>query len=160
MKKGFVKLGVSLVLLLGLAACSGDGDSSKGDSKESYELKFGMVAGNQQNEYKAAEKLAEYVDKESDGRLTIKLFPNSQLGDDRAMLEQVQAGSLDLTFAETGRFVVIGGGISEQGEPFLQDIQQALYPKLMINHAKNVQIKLAEQGNHAHLLGAARNFFL
>lgn len=57
------------------------------------------------------------------------------------------------------QLVVIGGGISEQGDLFLEAIKDALYPKLMINHAENVQIKLAEQGNHAQLLGATRNFF-
>ncbi len=66
-------------------------------------LKFGMVAGNQSNEYKAAEKLAQLVDEKSEGMLKIELFPNSQLGDDRAMLEQLSAGALDITLAETGR---------------------------------------------------------
>lgn len=57
------------------------------------------------------------------------------------------------------QLVVIGGGISEQGDRFLEAIKDALYPKLMMSHARNVQIKLAEQGNRAQLLGAAQNFF-
>lgn len=114
-------LALSLVFILSLsvlAGCATDAGSSESteaggsdaaaeapaDSpKESFVLKFGMVAGNQSNEYKAAEKLAELASSKSDGRLTIELFPNSQLGDDRAMLEQLTAGVLDLTLAETGR---------------------------------------------------------
>lgn len=70
---------------------------------ETLVLKFGMVAGNQSNEYKAAEKFAEIVSANSDGSIKIELFPNSQLGDDRAMIEQVGAGVLDITLAETAR---------------------------------------------------------
>lgn len=151
MKKGFAKLGASLVLLLGLAACSGEeksGDASKGDSKESYELKFGMVAGNQQNEYKAAEKLAEYVEKESDGRLTIKLFPNSQLGDDRAMLEQVQAGSLDLTFAETGRFGTWVPRASLMNLPYIVDsFDHALQAVYETDYGKDLHEELLNDYN-------------
>ncbi len=114
-------LALSLVLLLSLsilAGCATDtGSTEPADTndneetaevtaeepKESFVLKFGMVAGNQSNEYRAAEKLAELAMEKSDGRLTVELFPNSQLGDDRAMLEQLTAGVLDITFAETGR---------------------------------------------------------
>lgn len=66
-------------------------------------LKFGMVAGNQSNEYLAAEKFAGLVNEKSEGAITVELFPNSQLGDDRAMIEQVGAGVLDMTLAETAR---------------------------------------------------------
>ena len=83
MKKGLLQFGILLVVVLGLIACSNGGNTSEesslegnvseGQSEESFELKFGMVAGNQQNEFKAAERLAEYVHAESDGRLTLKL---------------------------------------------------------------------------------------
>lgn len=78
----------------------------------------------------------------------------------RKWLDDLTNGLKSMIHFLDPQLVVIGGGISEQGNPFLEDIKQALYPKLMINHAKNVQIKLAEQGNHAHLLGATRNFYL
>lgn len=93
---------MSVGILAGCAASTTETTSTE-EKVENYVLKFGMVAGNQSNEYKAAEKLAQLVDEKSNGQLTIELFPNSQLGDDRAMLEQLSAGVLDLTFAETGR---------------------------------------------------------
>ncbi|TMN21760.1 sialic acid TRAP transporter substrate-binding protein SiaP [Lentibacillus cibarius] len=109
MKKLF--LGILVTLLIGLAACSGDdsssangdGESGNGD-KENYTLKFGMQPTTSQNEYKAAEVLADYVKKESDGQLTVDIYPDAQLGDDREMLEQVQNDKMDITLAETGRF--------------------------------------------------------
>lgn len=124
MAKRLFTTGVMLSAAMVLGACSSGETSSDGgnaSASESFELKFGMVAGNQQNEYLAAERLAEYVDEESDGRLTIKLYPNSQLGDDRAMLEQAQEGSLDIALAETGRFGIWVPRASLMGLPYVVD---------------------------------------
>ena len=69
-----------------------------------YKLKMGLVANTSSNEYKAAEELAKNLKEKSNGQLIVELFPGAQLGDDRAMLEQLSAGVLDLGFAEIGRF--------------------------------------------------------
>src|SRR5699024_7634437 len=101
---------LGLVMMLVLTACgdgedaaSDNGDNGEGDSEETCEREFGMQPTTQSNEYKAPEYLAEYVEKESGGRLTITIFPDAQLGDDLSMLGQVQDGSLDLTLTEMGR---------------------------------------------------------
>jgi len=96
--KRILNLVLVLVAALSLVGCGGkeaDGDK--------FELKFGLVPGVQSNEYKAVKELADYVSKESAGRLTIRIYPDSQLGDDREMISQVKEGSLDLVLAETGR---------------------------------------------------------
>lgn len=108
MKKALSFLLVMMLTLGVLAGCSQQAPAEGGTvadtaAQKPVVLKFGMVAGNQSNEYKAAEKLAQLVDEKSEGMLKIELFPNSQLGDDRAMLEQLSAGALDMTLAETGR---------------------------------------------------------
>ena len=112
MKKRLVFL-LGLVMLLVLAACgnneadtassSDNGENESGDNGETYELQFGMQPNTQSNEYEAAEFLADYVEEESNGQLTISLYPDAQLGDDLAMLGQLQEGSLDITFSEMGR---------------------------------------------------------
>ncbi len=106
--KKVLSLLLVVVFVVGMfAGCAGQStestDAAVKVEEENYVLKFGMVAGNQSNEFESAEKLAQLVEEKSNGRLTIELFPNSQLGDDRAMLEQLSAGALDMTFAETGR---------------------------------------------------------
>ena len=42
-----------------------------------------------------SEKAKEY----SNGTITIEIYPGAQLGDDRAMIDQVAAGALDMFFA-------------------------------------------------------------
>ena len=98
MKKLF-KLLLLVLGVLSLVACGGE---KEGASKK-YELKFGIVPGYQSNEYKAVNFLSEYVADKSNGELIIKIYPDSQLGDDREMMEQLKGGTLDLTLAETGR---------------------------------------------------------
>src|SRR5699024_5727169 len=135
-------LGMLVGLLIVLAACSDSGSSSAEgeDGGESFELKFGMQPGTAQNEYKAAETLANYVKEESDGQLTISLYPDAQLGDDRAMLEQVSEGTLDITLAETGRFGIWVPRAELLGLPYIVDD---------FEHLKRV-IQETEYGQHLH----------
>jgi tripartite ATP-independent transporter DctP family solute receptor len=56
----------------------------------------------------AANAFKEYVEKKTDGEIKIKIFPMGQLGGGRAMAEQVQAGTLDMSqasLAEISTFV-------------------------------------------------------
>lgn len=97
MKKIF-KVLLALVAMLSLVGCGGSKDTG-----DKFELKFGITPGVQSNEYKAVKEFADYVAEKSEDRLTVRIYPDSQLGDDREMLAQVKGGSLDLTLAETGR---------------------------------------------------------
>lgn len=54
--------------------------------------------------------------------------------------------------------IVIGGGISEQGDLLMQSIIKSVTPKIMYNHKKQLEIVAAEHGNDANLIGAARHF--
>ncbi|WP_102335527.1 sialic acid TRAP transporter substrate-binding protein SiaP [Salimicrobium jeotgali] len=148
---------LSAILLLAgfLAACSGDGggeseassDGGSGDG-ETKELKFGMVAGTAQNEYKAAETLKKHVEEESGGDLSVKLYPDSQLGDDRAMLEQVREDSLDITLAETGRFGIWVPRAELMGLPYIVDdfdhLKKAVYET---EYGKGIHEELKSEHN-------------
>lgn len=50
--------------------------------------------------------------------------------------------------------VVIGGGVTKQGEYLLNRILVSLDSKLGVNYKKNLKIKFAELGNNAGILGA------
>lgn len=51
--------------------------------------------------------------------------------------------------------VLIGGGVSAQGEFLIENIKKSLENKIGINYKKNLEIKVAETGNDAGILGAA-----
>lgn len=66
-------------------------------------LKMGMQASVGSVEYSSAKMLADKVEELSKGEIKIALYPSAQLGDDRAMLQQLTYGDLDITYAEFGR---------------------------------------------------------
>lgn len=67
------------------------------------EIKFGIGIGEGDfPEYNALVRFKEYVEFKTNGEITVRLFPNNQLGGEREMMEQVQQGGLELTFAADG----------------------------------------------------------
>ncbi len=92
---------VSLALLSG---CSRQADNS--DQK--IVLKLGHVANLQQPYHLAAEKFAADVYEQTDGQVEIQVFPNSQLGGQRELLESLQLGTADMAMASSavlGNFI-------------------------------------------------------
>lgn len=70
---------------------------------DAEEIKFGIGIGQGDfPEYNALVRFKEYVEFKTNGEITVRLFPNNQLGGEREMIEQVQQGSLELTFAADG----------------------------------------------------------
>ena len=85
------------------AACVATLTSIGATSVSAQEIKFGIgIPEGDFPEYNALVRFKEYVEFKSNGDLSVRLFPNNQLGGEREMLEQVQQGSLELTFAADG----------------------------------------------------------
>ncbi|MDP8051106.1 sialic acid TRAP transporter substrate-binding protein SiaP [Pasteurella atlantica] len=74
-----------------------------------YDLQFGMQAGTNSNEYKAAKLFANEVAKNSKGKIEVKLLADGVLGNDLKMMKSLSKGRLDFTFAESGRFASFPG---------------------------------------------------
>ncbi|MBD7908162.1 ROK family protein [Sporosarcina gallistercoris] len=73
-------------------------------------------------------------------------------------MDDLTTGLASLVLILNPSVVVIGGGISAQGELLQEAIQTSLESKLMPNHKKELTVVLAERGNDANLLGAVRHF--
>jgi len=71
-------------------------------------LKLGHVANLEQPCHLASEKFAEMVYERSGGEIEIQVFPNSQLGGQRELLEGIQFGSIDIALTSSavmGNFI-------------------------------------------------------
>src|ERR1700756_388077 len=66
-----------------------------------YRLKFGNIVSGDHPLNTFMAKAGERIQKETDGRVTVELFPKNQLGSDADMLSQLRSGALEL-FAQTG----------------------------------------------------------
>ena len=95
-----VKVIICMVLISALAmstfsGCSSTQKTSGADSK-TIELKLGIVDSEKSNYYKGMQKVAEEVSTATKGKVTIKVYPSSQLGNERDMYEGAQLGSIDM----------------------------------------------------------------
>lgn len=70
-------------------------------AQEKIILRMGTLGTVEYVYYQAAMRMAEEVQKNSDGRITIQVFPNQQLGNERDMIEGMQLGTIDLAIVNT-----------------------------------------------------------
>lgn len=91
-------LAACLMLLLG--ACSNDSGNSEGKQGSSDVIKVYIAHGNQADEPigKLAEKWKELAEEKSGGKLEITVFPSSQLGSEKHVVEQALMGNNVIAF--------------------------------------------------------------
>lgn len=124
-KNSFVVL--AFILLLTLSACSDNDDASGDDSSgESYEWSVGFNTVEDSIRGEAAKEFKKVLEEESDGRITIELFPNEELGSDNEMVESVQVGALDFQLSSSGVLAEIMPEFSATDLPFMfEDADEA-----------------------------------
>ncbi|MGM8212795.1 TRAP transporter substrate-binding protein [Virgibacillus sp. W0430] len=123
--KSLLSKGTLVFALLGLLILSACGDkasdekSSSDSSGESYEWSVGFNTVEDSIRGVAAQKFKEILEEESEGRITIDLFPNEQLGTDNEMVESVQVGALDFQLSSSGVLAEIMPEFSATDLPFM-----------------------------------------
>ena len=95
MKKVLSILCAMLLLTTALVGCGGNSDQ-KSDGKTTLKIGFGSSIDNSSGG-QGLKKFKELVEKESNGRITVELFGDGQLGNDKSMMEALQMGTLDMT---------------------------------------------------------------
>lgn len=79
-----------------------DGNEVAADDGEVYEIRIGHVLGEDYHYTKGAEYFKDLVEERSDGRIEVEVYPGSQLGDEREMMEGMQIGSVEMGVLTTG----------------------------------------------------------
>jgi tripartite ATP-independent transporter DctP family solute receptor len=64
----------------------------------SHTLRMGIGLAENSPQFISSQYFGEILKQRTDGRITVNVFPNSQLGDDVQMLEMLQTGTLDMTY--------------------------------------------------------------
>ncbi|MBT2654588.1 TRAP transporter substrate-binding protein [Bacillus sp. ISL-18] len=116
-------LGSSLIL----GACGGGNTAKttaeKGSKSEGKTLSF-RLADTHPDNYPTVlgdKKFAELVNEKSDGRIKITVFPNSQLGDEKSVIEQVQLGAVEFTRVSTGPLAEFSKPLGVFSLPYIFD---------------------------------------
>lgn len=106
LKKNFVLIFAMSLLVSIISGCSdSENDSASAgneNDQETYEIKFGHVVSPNTAKGKAAEKFGELIEEKTDGQITVDIYPDSQLGSDREILEQMQSGAVEMNAPFTG----------------------------------------------------------
>ncbi|WMS40947.1 DctP family TRAP transporter solute-binding subunit [Acuticoccus sp. MNP-M23] len=128
--------GVALAGALGLAA----------GTAQATDIKFGIgIPEGDFPEYNALVRFKEYVEFKSNGDMTVRLFPNNQLGGEREMIEQVQQGSLELSFPADGAMAGYYPKMQVWSIPYLFESAPVAWKVINGEFAREMQADILEQ---------------
>lgn len=100
------------LLLAGLLAASGHALAAKA-------LRFGYETSQSDSQHIAAKKFNELLKEKSRGELSLKLFPDSTLGNAQAMISGVRGGAIDMEMSGANNFTGLSPLINVLDIPFL-----------------------------------------
>lgn len=95
MKKATAML-LALVMLFALCACGKTGDDNNADGSNPVVIKIAHANTEDHPTHLAFLKFKELLEEETEGRYTVEIHPNGQLGSDSDLLEAVKQGSLQM----------------------------------------------------------------
>ena len=140
---------VASTLLL-LAACGGTeaetGGNNESGEGDTYKFKVAHVVQESHIWHKTAEKFSEELESLSDGRMTMEIYPASQLGLEADMVQQLETGAIDFGFLTNAYMSTREVSLNSWFMPFLfEDLEEAAKMRDS-EETKNMLESLGSQG--------------
>ena len=126
--KRFFALALSFCMVLALmTACGSDssGDTGTGGSgaessgDEQYTFQVGHVVTTDHSYHLGLQRFGELLSEKSDGRISLEIFPSSQLGNESDLTEGVVMGTVDMALINSGNLASFTDSYSLFDLPFL-----------------------------------------
>ncbi len=133
------------------------GETEKGSEIETMTIKLAHVVNENDGFHIAAEKFKELVEQKTEGKVTIEIYPNATLGDERTLLEGMQMGTVDMGVITNGPVANFVEEIAVFELPFLFSSPEEAYKVLDGPVGKELLGKL-EDVNLKGLAYAERGF--
>jgi tripartite ATP-independent transporter DctP family solute receptor len=132
MKKLLLFLIVSILVIAGCGRPKESAQTSgKGGEKEVHTIRIAYLVSEEQSSHLAAVTYKEKLEKESDGRLKVELYPNGQLyASDREAIEAVQLGNIEMTIPALAPLASFNKKFLVFDLPFLFNDHDAAYKAL------------------------------
>jgi tripartite ATP-independent transporter DctP family solute receptor len=121
-----VFLVAALFLVSGLFAGCGGGDK-KADSQPQLVLKLGETHPPDYPTTLGDKKFAELVTERSKGRIKVEVYPSSQLGEEKAVIEQVQLGAIAFTRVSSGPLAEFNKPLGVFSLPYIFDSTEHMW---------------------------------
>jgi len=109
-------------------------------------LKLAHVVNEKDAFHLCALKFKEIVEEETDGNVTVTIFPNAKLGDERALLEGMKMGVVDAGIITSGPFINFVPEFGVFDLPFLFRSPEHAYAVLDGPVGKSILKKMESQG--------------
>jgi len=137
------KLGLAIMLSLIILGIIFSSTVLSADAKV---IRLGHIRAVEHPTHQAALKFKETVEDLSDGKIEVRVFPNSQLGDPKEMFVQMQTGDLEMVYGGINTFAWIKGGEAFEitAIPFIYRSYEHMRKALMSDFFKPI-IEKAEQ---------------
>ncbi|MGE6754603.1 DctP family TRAP transporter solute-binding subunit [Rossellomorea sp. NPDC071047] len=120
-----------LIAILFISACGRPSGSSSEGNEDTYTIRIAHLVPEEQSSHVAAETFKEKLEKESDGRIKVELYPNGQLyGSDREAIEAVQLGNIEMTIPAVAPLASFNEKFLVFDLPFLFNSNEAAYRAL------------------------------
>jgi tripartite ATP-independent transporter DctP family solute receptor len=125
-----MKTGVLSLMVLAMAACGngeeGEGNGEEAGSGESVTLQLGHALSPGTPAADQIDAVAENVAERTDGRVELDVYPDSQLGSETEMLEQIQVGSMQAGAIMVGSMQTLDMRMAIEDLPYMwADIENA-----------------------------------
>ena len=126
MKKKLLALLLCVVMVFSLAACGSGGDGEGQEEAKTINISLGHALSEGTPACEGIAAWAETVKERTEGRVNIEVFPNSQLGSETEMLEQIQLGSLEAGAIMVGSMQALDMRMAIEDLPYMwADIEHA-----------------------------------
>ena len=127
MKRNVFVLISSILLTFILTGCNGGSSQSTGsDEEKTVTINLGHALSEGTPASDLIEEMAGNVYEQTEGRVKIDVFPNSQLGSETEMLEQVQMGSMEAAAIMVGSMQSLDMRMAIEDLPYMwKDIEHA-----------------------------------
>lgn len=150
-RRNLLRAGLGLgagALLVGCGTRGGGTNTGTGDNKV-YTIKFSHVVTAKTPKGQAAEKFKEVVESKSNGRVTVEIYPNSELYGDKDELQALQSGSVQVLAPSSAKFTTIAPQLQVLDLPYLfrsaEDIDNVLNPTSAVGKAIYDNTELAKR---------------
>lgn len=112
-----------------LTGCAGSGAVNSGEATAENPLQLNLAHNLAEGHITsiALQQFADKVAEKSNGRITIKIFPNGTLGSETEVLEQLMAGVVDMTRVSAPGLATYNEGYHAFGLPYIFDDNENYY---------------------------------
>ncbi|WP_094604459.1 Solute-binding protein [Sporomusa silvacetica DSM 10669] len=155
----------ALSLMLAGSLMAGCGGSKAGDKKAAEGAKYTFrLAETHPADYPTTmgdKKFAELVNERTQGRIKIEVFPSSQLGEEKAVIEQIQLGAIEFTRVSASPLAEFNKAFGVFSLPYIFDNNDHMW-KFLNGEAGNKILDGLEKSKMkglAYYDGGARNFY-